>query len=148
MHANDVAVFKLSSGPNPEMWKLSKWAGVFITGPGSTDIRATVTLIFTTLTIKAFKPSLPGPARRGSDMSSIRPYRLRQAGPVVGQCAGASRNERGDRRFPFDAADIPDSWCDSLTALMDNPAVVAIGEDSGVDANQPLSRSRAANRRL
>jgi cytoskeletal protein RodZ len=30
VHANDVAVFKLSrSGPNPEMWNLSKWAGVF-----------------------------------------------------------------------------------------------------------------------
>ena len=30
VHANDVAVFKLSRpGPNPEMWNLSKWAGVF-----------------------------------------------------------------------------------------------------------------------
>ena len=49
---------------------------------------------------------------------------------------GASRNERGNRRFPFDAADIPDSWCDSLTALMDDPAVVAMGE-IGVDATKP-----------
>jgi cytoskeletal protein RodZ len=30
VHANDVAVFKLSrSGPNPEMWNLGKWASVF-----------------------------------------------------------------------------------------------------------------------
>jgi cytoskeletal protein RodZ len=30
VHANDVVVFKLSrSGPNPEMWGLSKWASVF-----------------------------------------------------------------------------------------------------------------------
>jgi len=55
---------------------------------------------------------------------------------VVRQCAGRPEMSAAIGVSPFDAADIPDSWCDSLTALMDDPAVVAMGE-IGVDATKP-----------